>query len=91
MEPPLAEEPRVEGPPKEPIPMPSRGGIEDWSRKAGEWMRRARVEAQRLAELLKTARTEEGRQRNLAPLLLVAAGGGFVLGLALGWRRGGRR
>ncbi len=55
---------------------------------AGRWLRRAGVQSRRFAELLRAARTPDGRRQNLAPLLTLAASGAFVLGLALAWRRG---
>lgn len=74
---------------KEPIPMPLRQPplLDRLGRSAGNWSRRARTRARRLSELLRAARTPEGRRRNVEPLLMVAAAGGLLLGLALGWRR----
>jgi hypothetical protein len=57
---------------REPIPIP---------------LRRARVYSGRWAELLRAARTPEGRRRNLAPLLALALGSSFLVGVILGWRR----
>ncbi|MGH9394393.1 MAG: hypothetical protein ACRD1E_09515 [Terriglobales bacterium] len=74
---------------QEPIPMPARA--EHWSEQVAHLaalaLRRARAESERVGELLRAARTPEGRQRNLAALLVLAAGSAFVLGLALGFRR----
>jgi|GEM_PF-2781103 len=69
--------------------MPPRGG--HWSEQVAHYadlaLRRARAESERISELLHAARTPEGRRKNLAQLLVLAAGGGFLLGLVLGWRR----
>ncbi|HWG38873.1 MAG TPA: hypothetical protein VN690_14265 [Terriglobales bacterium] len=74
---------------QEPIPMPPRAGhwSEQMAHYAGLALRRARTESERINELLRAVRTHEGRRSNLRPLLVLAAGGGFLLGLALGWRR----
>lgn len=72
----------------QPIPMPLREAPrEKWQRRARQWQRRAQVRSDRLRELLRAARTPEGRRRNLAPLLVIAAGSGFVIGLAMGMLR----
>jgi hypothetical protein len=73
----------------QPIPMPLRDEAprEKWQRRAQQWQRRAQVRSERLRELLRAARTPEGRRRNLAPLLVIAAGSGFVIGLAMGMLR----
>jgi hypothetical protein len=69
----------------QPIPMPLREAPrEKWQRQARQWQHRAQVRSERIRELLRAARTPEGRRRNLAPLLVLAAGSGFVLGLAMG-------
>lgn len=77
---------------KEPIPMPLRQPplMDRLQRSVGHWSRRARTQSHRLGELLRAARTPEGRRKNAEPLLMLAAATGLVLGLAMGWRRGRR-
>ncbi|HXE31078.1 MAG TPA: hypothetical protein VN515_04690 [Terriglobales bacterium] len=80
---------------REPIPMPSprgeepgwRPAVEHVSRMLGRGVRQVRAEADRLRELVRAARTHEGRERNLAPLLVLTASCAFLVGLGLGWRR----
>ncbi|MGH9518095.1 MAG: hypothetical protein ACRD2D_00530 [Terriglobales bacterium] len=86
------ETPLKDDPPLEPIPMPVRhAGIEDLGEQLHDTMhtgvRRLRAETKRLGELLRSAQTHAGRSRNLAPLLVLVAGGTFVLGLTLGLLR----
>lgn len=74
---------------KEPIVLPvHETPAEKWQRRARRWRRRAQARSERLQELLRAARTAEGRRRNLAPLLLLAAAGGLLIGVALGLRKG---
>lgn len=76
--------------PAAPIPMPSPRSWRPAGERAGEWLgvcvRRARAESRRVTELLRAARTEEGRRRNLVPLAVLAAATAFVVGAAWGMR-----
>ena len=70
---------------QEPIPLPVRPSPADRRQtQARQWRRRARVRTRRIQELLRAARTPEGRRRNLAPLLVMSAAGGFILGVTIG-------
>ncbi|HEY8054493.1 MAG TPA: hypothetical protein VIE13_01135 [Terriglobales bacterium] len=42
------------------------------------------MRARRIQELLRAARTPEGRRRNLAQLLVLSAAGGLILGVTIG-------
>ena len=50
-------------------------------------MRTLKAESKRMGELLRAARTRDGRAANLAPLLVLVASGAFVLGVGAGWMR----
>ena len=62
--------------------------ITDISQKLGELLgrvvHRSHVESQRLSGLMRAARTPEGRERDLVPLLAVTLTATFLAGLALG-------
>jgi hypothetical protein len=62
--------------------------ITDISQKLGELLgrvvHRSHVESRRLSELMRAARTPEGRERDLVPLLALTLTATFVAGLALG-------
>lgn len=79
-------------PPAEPIPLPvRRASIADIGEQLHEsvhlGVQRLRAETKRLGELLHSVQTPDGRRRNLAPLLVLVAGGTFVLGLTVGLLR----
>lgn len=86
------ESPVKDDPPLEPIRMPVRhSSVSDLGDQLHDTIHtgveRLRAETKRLGELLRAAQTHEGRSRNLAPLLVLVAGGTFVLGLTLGLLR----
>lgn len=80
--------------PAAPIPMPSRGSLRPLGEQIGQQLgmcaRRAQAGARRLKELLQAARSEEGRRRNVIPLMVLAASATLVMGAAWGIWRGGR-
>lgn len=82
----------VDARPAAPLPMPSPSPWRPVAEQAGEWLgvcvRRTRAESRRLTELLRAARTAEGRRRNLAPLAVLAASVALVVGAAWGMWRG---
>lgn len=61
--------------------------VERWGDRLGLFVRRARVQSKRLGELLEAARTPEGRQRNLAPLLVLFFSASFLIGAGIGLSR----
>ncbi|HVA64165.1 MAG TPA: hypothetical protein VNF74_10610 [Terriglobales bacterium] len=55
---------------------------------AGRWAYRARASSQRWTERLRAPRPLQPQLRPVGQRLALAAAGGFLLGVASGWRRG---
>lgn len=78
----------------EPIFMPSRAPTtraraQQWGHAVGCGARMTRAEAQRLGELLRAARTPEGRRHYIAPLASLAFTSALLVGLGWGWSHSG--
>ena len=82
-------------PSPQPIPLPPplrqrhpEAPLARWGRRAGHWAYRARAGSERWFERLRAPRPPQPQMRPIGQRLVLAAAGGFLLGVASGWRRG---